>query len=110
MRIALSQLQRLFTPALPDLLACFTIHVCAVTGVMRIALSQLDASKRDLNDSRSWLIADFFDKASANCAVLPTTDTSMRILCYLHRCAMCDAALQARELTSLPVCCTLIAG
>lgn len=37
--------------------------MCAVTGVMRIALSQLDASKRDLNDSRSWLIADFFDKA-----------------------------------------------
>lgn len=29
---------------------------------MRIALSQLDASKRDLNDSASWIISDFFDK------------------------------------------------
>ncbi|KAI7842840.1 hypothetical protein COHA_003585 [Chlorella ohadii] len=43
-----------------------------ITGVMRIALSQLDASKRDLNDSRSWLIADFFDKADLKSALTAT--------------------------------------
>ena len=38
---------------------------CAVAGVLRIALSQLDARKRDLNDSASWVISDFFDKVRA---------------------------------------------
>lgn len=37
----------------------------AVEGVLRIALSQLDARKRDLNDSASWIISDFFDKVTA---------------------------------------------
>lgn len=41
------------------------IALRAVRGVMRIAVSQLDASKRDLNDSASWIIENFFDKVKA---------------------------------------------
>lgn len=41
--------------------------VRAVNGVLRVGLSQLDASKQDLNDSASWVVDNFFD-AVRGCA------------------------------------------
>jgi hypothetical protein len=43
-----------------------------IHGVMHIALSQLDGSKRTLNDSASWIIGEFFDKSDVKSALTAT--------------------------------------